>query len=425
MSDEERKYGSSLSIDERVKLFNEWLESGGIKTIRSVRLLEDLMEVKSDQNGKVIRETVSPLVNAAMLAYEGSQTTPPFGSVEFLSEYNTTLQKSLFFAQENIDTPEKFDELFDELKVKEATLFRGVREAKWRLYSSLQRHWATKKLYDSNISYQEFLEQLVENSRKEQKETLSKFLSLNRIDPDNDIAVLSFLQHYGCPTPLLDWTYSFLNALYFAIDGIVFDESPKEIEQYFSVYHIEEKYFQSSSLKEIIEEGLKGEHEKLKAQVVENSLKEGVEESQIGKIFSEKRLQLMAKMLYGRGLITHLTKVKHLINFPISYFSDFDTGNDLQFSLNNNMNIVNQHGAFTWNADPSKPLEQMGNEQVAEEHGNADGYKFCSCYNINKSLIEHVKKRLEEEGITKDYIYPNPSDIAWNSFEETLKLNEK
>jgi len=73
----EKKYGSSLTLDERVKLFNEWLEDGGIKTIWSKDLLEDLMKVKADANGNVIPETVSPLVNAAMLAYEGSQSTFP------------------------------------------------------------------------------------------------------------------------------------------------------------------------------------------------------------------------------------------------------------------------------------------------------------------------------------------------------------
>ena len=85
---EDKKYGSTLSIDERIKLSNEWLENGGIKTIWSVELLEDLIKVKADLDGKVIRETVSPLVNAAMLAYEGSQMTPPFGSKEFISEYD-------------------------------------------------------------------------------------------------------------------------------------------------------------------------------------------------------------------------------------------------------------------------------------------------------------------------------------------------
>lgn len=420
-----KKYGSSLTMDERVKLFAEWLNDGGIETIQFPDLLEDLLKVKFDVNGKVVPETVSSLVNAAMLAYEGDQISPPSESEKYLAEYGSTLQKSRYFDQVNIDAKEQFDNLFDELKLKEGLLFRGVREAKWRLYSSLQRQWVTHKLYESDVTYQEFLETLVEFARKEQKQALSKFLRLNRIDPENDIAVLSFLQHYGCPTPLLDWTYSFLISLYFAIDGIENKQSPKEIDSYFSVYHIEEKYFQSSSIKEIIEEGLKREHDKLKVTVIENSKQEGVEEDQIGKIFSEKRLQLMAKMMYGRGLVTHLTKIKHLINFPISYFSDFDKDNDLQFSLNNNMNIVNQYGAFTWNADSSKPLEQIGNEQVAEEYGDADGYRFCSCYNINKKLIEHIRKRLEEEGIIKDFIYPNPSDIAWQSFEKALKEKEK
>ncbi len=71
----EKIYGSSLSLDERVKLFNEWLEDGGIKTIWSEDLLDDLIKVKAGADGKVIRETVTPLVNAAMLAYEGSQLT--------------------------------------------------------------------------------------------------------------------------------------------------------------------------------------------------------------------------------------------------------------------------------------------------------------------------------------------------------------
>ena len=420
----DKNYGSILSLDERVKLFNEWLESGGFETIWSKQLLEDLKKVKSDHNGKVIRETVSPLVNAAMLAYEGSQYSPPFGSDDFMAEYDSTLQKSLYFDQENIDSQEQFDKLYDQLKEKQDTLFRGVREAKWRLYSSLQRHWIEKKIVKTDITYQEFLESLVENARTEQQETLSKFLYLNRIDPQNDIAVLSFLQHYGCPTPLLDWTYSFLNSLYFALDGITHEKSPKEIDQYFSIYHIEEKYFQSSSLKEIIENGLEKAHGKLKEQVIQNSLEEGVERDQIEKIFSEKRLQLMAKMLHGKGLITHMTKIGNLVNVPISYFSDFDKENDLQFSLNNNLNITNQYGAFTWNNNPTKPLEQMGNEQVAEEKGNADGYLFCSCYNIHKDLIEHARQRILEDGITDKFIYPNPQEIAWSSFEETLKNKE-
>lgn len=419
----EKKYGSALTIDERFKLFKEWFDNGGIETIWSVELLKDLMKVKVDDNGKVIRETVSSLVNATMLAHEGSQMMPPMESIEFITEYDTILQKRLFFDQINIDSQEQFDEIFEKLKNKDNILFRGVREAKWRLYSKLQREWVKKRLYDTEISYQKFIELLVNNARKEQKGVLSKFLYLNRIDPYNDIAVLSFLQHYGCPTPLLDWTYSFLNSLYFALDKIEYEEKKSGIDDYFSIYYIEETYFKSSSIRNIITEGLKGE--KFKSLVLNNIRKQGAQEDEIEKIVSEKGLHQVAKMLHSKGLITFMTKIEHLIKFPISYFSDFDKENDLLFSLNNNPNIVNQHGTFTWNADSSKPLEQMGNEQVKEEHGNADGYKFCSCYNINKKLIDHARKRIKKEGIVKNFIYPDPTKIARNSFGNALKLKHK
>ena len=198
-----KKYGSTLDMNTKVKLFNEWLENGGIETIWSIDLLEDLKKVRKDSNGNVIEETVSPLVNAAMLAYSGSQMTAPFFSEKHISEYNTTLQKSLFFDQENIDTEEQFDEIFEKYIDSNQILFRGVREAKWRLYSSLQRNWLTRKLFETDTEYPDLLEKIIENARNEQGGVLIKFLKQNRIDANNDIAVLSFLQHYGCPTPLL------------------------------------------------------------------------------------------------------------------------------------------------------------------------------------------------------------------------------
>jgi hypothetical protein len=421
----EKKDGSILSIDERVNLFKEWLEDGGIETIYNKELLEDLMRVKSDNNGRVIPETVSALVNAALLSYEKTELLPPFESEKYISEYSSILQKSQYFDQLNVDTIEQFDELYEDFKNEKGFLFRGVNEAKWRLYSSLQRHWVANKLFESDVTYQGFLENLVDNARKEQKQVLSKFLHLNRIDPENDIAVLSFLQHNGCPTPLLDWTYSFPNSLYFALDKIINKESPKEIDNYFSVYQIEEKYFQYTCIKKIIEVQLEGEYEKLEAKLIENCLKVGVAKDQALKIFTKNILQRMTKMLFGKKRVTYFTRIKQLMKNPFTYFSDFDNEGGLQFSLNNNMNIVNQYGALTWNSNPAKPLEQLFNEQMAEELGIADGVCFCNCYNINKKLIPHINKRLVEQGVVKDFIYPNHSHIAMSSFEKTLESKKK
>ena len=215
-----KKVDTSSNLNSRIKLFADWLNNGGVKTIWSNHLLEDLIKVKFDYNGNVDESTVSSVVRSALLAYEGTQHTPPATSIEFMTEYETTLQKELFFEQVNIDSIEDFEEIFEENKNSSEILYRGVCEAKWRIYSSLQRYWINEKIYNKGIDYKSFVEKTILNAKKQQGNILEKFFKKNGISPNNDIAILSFLQHYGCPTPLVDWTNSFINSLYFATENI-------------------------------------------------------------------------------------------------------------------------------------------------------------------------------------------------------------
>ncbi|TRZ54170.1 hypothetical protein D4S03_00540, partial [bacterium] len=95
----------------------------------------------------------------------------------------------------------------------------------------------------------------------------------------------------------------------------------------------------------------------------------------------------------------------------------------------NNLNIVNQQGIFTWNADPAKPLEQVGNEEFLKENPEEKGYRFCSCYNIKKSLEPVVRKAIEEFGINQEFIYPDPAkiskEIAIKTFDNLSSIRNK
>src|SRR5687767_2662730 len=93
------------NLDLKIKLTKEYLDNGGYQKIWDVGLLEDLLEVKSGPDGKPDPETITARVNAFMLAILGSQLEPLSYSPNHLSEYETTLQKSHNFDQQNIDTP--------------------------------------------------------------------------------------------------------------------------------------------------------------------------------------------------------------------------------------------------------------------------------------------------------------------------------
>jgi hypothetical protein len=407
-----------IDMDLKVKLYKEYLDNGGIEKIVFPELLRDLMKVKQLPNGKVNPATVSSVVNAAMLAYVASQLDAPFTTDKYLAEYQTVLQKSIFFDQETIDTKEQFNEVFEKYKETTGILYRGLNEAKYRLYSSLQRCWITGKFPEQNANFADFLRALVENARKVHGSVLTNYFKIANFDPTNDLAILSFLQHYGCGTPLLDWTYSFSNALYFATERISAPTTTHEIDQYFCVYFIQESDLEKGSLKNMIHTGLNKYREDFKQKLKEQMLSGPFSKEQIDYYFTDDLMNQMFDISASKGVVKELTKIDNLLTAPLLYFSDFNNSNAIRYSVNNSLNIVNQKGAFTWNADPVMPLEHVANEVVKKENPNAD-YHFCQCINFNKKLAHIVRDKLNEINVTRDFIYPNPEDIAKKAFDAT------
>lgn len=408
------------NLDLKIKLTTEYLDNGGYEKIWDIGLLKDLKLVKSGQDGKVDPDTVSTRVNAFMLAILTSQLTPPFYSPNHISEYETTLQKSNSFDQVNIDTIEQFDKIYQEYKSKTDFLFRGQREAKWRLYSKLQRHWILDKLSDKFETYQSFLEQLVDLGRSQYNDRYIELLGEKHDDADNDIAVLSFLQHHGCPTPMLDWSYKFQNTLFFAVDGLEDKVRKKEIDDYFSVYFIEEKDFEKGGMRNLIYESIDRTQVFALNKMIEMTTEDEERQMKMREYFKGRKA-IDIKRIKGSGMIAYMLKLERMINFRATYFAD-GKPDDITFSLNNSTNIQNQSGVFTWNSDPLKPFEIVVNEQNIEANPDNDTkqYVLCECFNINKKLVDHVRKTLEQDGITKEFIYSTQDINTWDVYEKCL-----
>ena len=404
----------------KIKLTNEYLNNGGVEKIHDIYLLKDLMLVKTGSDGKVNPNTVSSRVNAFMLALLASHLAPPFFDPEYISEYKSTLQKSYSFTQENIDTEEQFDKIYEKYRKKENTLFRGQREAKWRLYNKLQRSWINQKLFKKE-DYQSLIEKMVENGKSKYSEKIKEILQDFNIDTENSISILGYLQHHGCPTPLLDWTYKFQNALYFAIDGLDKTSISLEIDNYCSVYFIEERYFEGGDLRDIIFSNLDAlEEPELQRMIDTFSYGDEERKKAMQKHFAGRKVFDRSR-INGSGLINHMTKIDLLIKMPIGYFSDKDKDSGIIFSLNNSKNILNQKGVFTWHSHESKPIEMVGDEEYKEGKSEKEkvNYHFCRCFNIHKDMEGYIRNRLEKDGITKGFIYPTPDIDTWEIFEQS------
>ncbi len=90
-------------------------------------------------------------------------------------------------------------------------VFRGQSNAEWDLKTSLER--AAGRLSIDYYKIPEIEKGLI---RKFQREA---YLYIKHPPDDNDVMQwLALMQHHGAPTRLLDWTYSFLIAVYFALE---------------------------------------------------------------------------------------------------------------------------------------------------------------------------------------------------------------
>ena len=431
---------AELLLDQKIKLLWEWGQSGGWVSLRNAQLVEELSRVRElhDGSGRVDPSTLTSRVRALANAEYGSQLLPPLLHPEHLSMYESFVQKDNYFDQKRIDTVAELEALITEFAPKTDHLYRGINEAKFMLYSSLQRNWILNKRETKPTDHQLFLERLMDNARVYCGGLLAKYIVANGGDSRNDVSVMSILQHYSCPTPLLDWTYRFSVALYFAALGATesLPHPARELDNYVSLYYIEEEGFAQAGLREMVTISINGNLPLIKQMFQANievlKQRRGIMSS-ASYTFSDENMNNFANddaaalrcaraAFPGGGLTNYFCQIKHLKPIPNSYFSD--QGDDfLHIGLENNPNVINQQGVFAWNSSSTEPMEHVVHEQVIRDNPNAN-HSYSHCFNINKALLPHLRQRLPELGITDAFIFPEQDqahlrEVVWAIFNMT------
>lgn len=275
-----------------------------------------------------------------------------------LEQYRNLNEKETFFYEnrciKNIDEFDSWEQSFN----KDGFVFRGINEAKFKIYTSAQRKYLEENIAQTGIDIENFIARELERIKIANNGVLNGYFSSLNID-NSDLLYLSFLQHYGGFTPLLDVTTDFDTALFFMLDGATVPDDLDEyqIESYVSLYY------------------------------------KSMDVSQ----YRDKTGEI------SPNVVTNLS-YENLRNYeyPIDVGALCYKIGDVRVSLVN-LNIIAQHGRFIFYCNGTCPLEN-----------------YFSCVNIRKTLIPSIRKRLKNKGVLKKTIYPNEKSLCKQAAKDVL-----
>ncbi|SHH92665.1 FRG domain-containing protein [Flavobacterium sp. CF108] len=325
-----------------------------------------------------------------------------------IETYTNLAEKANHFDTVNIDNKADLDNLIAKWTQKDndkKMIFRGLTEAKYKLINSAQRFWNGEELDKLGRTYKDFIQTEIDKAKTFQNNLLIKFYDAFG-HTAYDLSILSFLQHYKAPTPLLDFTYNFDSALFFGTDGLTHSPST-DIGNYFSIYAIntEEKDFTSfishldSSILQI------------------DSILESNKEIEID---TTEILNKFEQLQYSHF---HELTLFYLPGY-IQGGTSFTIANKPNFKLvynQHNLNIINQEGLFVFNSDPTHPLEDFFSGGSGTGFQSTFQLPKMKCWNIHKSLNEYVVRHLTENRpwpINKEFMYPQEEFIASSAFKQ-------
>lgn len=315
--------------------------------------------------------------------------------IMILSEYTSLIDKRQSFKDYLVvSTPQEFEEMRVksealEKKNLQKYLFRGINCAKYKLYSSAQRIWLGNDLGKTGLSFESFVNGLISECYRNENVLCSYFSRMGVVK--NDWLMLSFLQHYGAGTPLLDFTRHFKTALFFALDGV--PSSPgTDISNYVSIYYykaVDVANDKSTSVFKLAKE---------QSKIFQDWDKDG--------------------RLWSIVSYSNVTKDHETVLVPsYSHQSYIRRGNKLiSIYTIANLNSAAQRGEFVCNSNPTEPLESLWNNGPR---------KYISCIEIHRGLYNYILKNYmcvrSIEEARKRY-YPNERDLACKIQQSALSF---
>lgn len=306
-----------------------------------------------------------------------------------IHNFNTLQGKQNAFASvQRIENEQDLHQIVDQLNASPNFLFRGVCEAKFRMYSSSQRKWAW---YDpirykiGRTDYHHFIRGLIDTVRRDSD--IMGYFNQYQI-PVNDMLILAILQHYAVVSPLLDLTSDVYSALFFAVDGYGAASNDGSLDDYVSLYYIDRSVdWMQATIQKIHLHGAINADSMLASH---NGLVDTAQfRNNLENLTYESVKDLPFIAVDGPGVGITEVNMPHL-GFSCSYHIA-------------NPRLCSQSGLFILNNSEDKPLEEVMN--------NTTKRPLFHCLDINKALIPYIRDTiLTPRNINKDTLYCTDSE---------------
>jgi hypothetical protein len=330
--------------------------------------------------------------------------------------YENLIEKAEYFEIISIQSLEELNTLFEEHSNVKG-IYRGIGSSQYKIFSSMQRQIIQNNLTD--FSLDDYIKTVRNNK------LLRRYFDEFEI-PLSKLSIYSYLQHYGAPTPFLDFTTNFSSALFFATekhDASKFTRM-NDISDTFSLFYIQDEDLELLN----IDETLEGMQKLIK--LGRNMWKqyEGYTDElyieYIDKLFDIKTLEIY--------LIENSRNLKDVYNTfnnirIIAQDGLFICNNSLSQPLESVIKTffseATKYSYSPWDDDESEQAKKINDEYQKTLEKNRENQMRLSkniikSYEIDKELIPEIKSRIN---ISRNDIYPKPEDLVWSLFVKAKK----
>lgn len=240
--------------------------------------------------------------------------------------------------------------------------WRGMNNANQKLTNSCQRYFHKVLRNESIDLYHDFIYNLINYVHDWNNGTIQRYLESQNITND-PVATMTLMQHFGFPTPLLDFSKNPLIALFFATKFSEFTDTEDDINNYCSLY----------------------------------SLNTDIQD-----------LRDFNKQYHISDHNVYLDKYSPLRNTKLLVISEEDP----EFKIGTSLNLINQEGVFVYSNDPELSMEEIF---VKSNYLNEDGSPKLKCWHIHKSLNRKIRTLLDRNyQFNDDFVFPDLYKMFWN-----------